>query len=89
MRVDEKNNLQNARPCALCLIQLRQLPIRRIFYSNAQGAIMMEYLKNMEITYMTKACRNAVSENIPSYSKYKICGKALVPAYVLAHAVES
>jgi deoxycytidylate deaminase len=47
IRVNKNNILKNSRPCNDCINKLNKLGIRKVYYSNEQGEIVYEYVKDM------------------------------------------
>lgn len=55
----KKRELMNSYPCNTCLAEIKKhSQIRRVFYSNGRGEIVMEKSKDMEFLYETRAQKN-------------------------------
>jgi deoxycytidylate deaminase len=48
IRVNKNLVLKNSRPCNQCIEKLIKLDIRKVYYSNGEGKIVWEFVKNME-----------------------------------------
>ena len=51
-------DFKNSRPCNTCIIKLRKLGIRKVFYSNSKGVIVFEYVKEMEFLHLCSSEKN-------------------------------
>ena len=52
--------LKNSRPCNDCIIKLRKLGIRKVYYSDEKGEIVFEYVNNMKFLHICSSSRNKV-----------------------------
>lgn len=53
IRINEcGTKLKNSRPCNDCIIKLRKLGIRKVYYSDEIGEIVFEFVNNMEFLYI-------------------------------------
>jgi deoxycytidylate deaminase len=48
IRVNKQNKLKNSRPCNNCIIKLLSCGIRKVYYSDDNGDIVCEFLKDMK-----------------------------------------
>lgn len=49
IRINNTNTfLKNSRPCNSCIDKLQEIGIRKVYYSNALGNIVCEYVQHME-----------------------------------------
>jgi deoxycytidylate deaminase len=60
LRVNLQGELKNSKPCYHCLEELKNIGIRKIYYSNEHGEIIMEKTKNMETTHISRNRRNGL-----------------------------
>ena len=51
-------SLGMAKPCHLCLDVIKALGVKKVFYTNESGEIVMEYVSNMTTDHK---CRGEVS----------------------------
>ena len=47
IRVNKNNLLKNSKPCYDCICKLRQMGIRKVYYSDKNGRIVYEYASNI------------------------------------------
>lgn len=47
IRIGKTVRLKNSRPCNACIEKLQEKGIRKVYYSNAEGNIVYEYVENM------------------------------------------
>lgn len=50
--------LKNSRPCNDCIVKLRKLGIRKVYYSNETGDIVYEYVNNMKFLHICSSKKN-------------------------------
>jgi cytidine deaminase len=61
IRIDKLGKrLQNSRPCNTCIIKLKKLGIRKVFYSTINGDIVSEYIENMELLHECSSMKNII-----------------------------
>lgn len=59
IRIDKMGTkLKNSRPCDNCILKMRKLGIRKVFYSNEKGNIVFEYVNNMEFLHICSGQNN-------------------------------
>lgn len=63
IRINNKNILKNSRPCNDCILKLRKLGIRKIYYSNDSGEIISEFVNNMDLIHVSKASKLLKNKN--------------------------
>lgn len=51
IRVNNEGKLVNSRPCNDCIKILKRYPIKKIYYSNDNGEIIVEKLMDMELLH--------------------------------------
>jgi deoxycytidylate deaminase len=44
-----------AKPCKICLNKIKEYGIKKVFYTNENGEIIMEYTSEMETEHKSKA----------------------------------
>ena len=57
IRINDKCVLRNSRPCNECINKLEKLGIRRIYYSNQDGIIISELVKDMPRLHISSGTR--------------------------------
>jgi deoxycytidylate deaminase len=57
IRIDKHANLKNSRPCSCCIEKLDKIGIRKVYYSNENGDIVSEFVKNMEKTHSSSGTK--------------------------------
>ena len=55
VRIDKHNNLSYSKPCSNCLGLLKKIGIKRIGYSDKNGNIIIEKLRNVLTNYLSSA----------------------------------
>ncbi len=53
----KNDKLCTSRPCKSCADKMRELGIRKVYYSDCDGNIVYEYINDMEITHMSSLQR--------------------------------
>ena len=48
IRINKSSDLRNSRPCSDCIKYLKELGIRKVYYSNSDGNIVYEKVKDMK-----------------------------------------
>jgi deoxycytidylate deaminase len=48
----------NSRPCNDCILKMRQLGIRKVFYSNENSEIICQNVNEMELIHVCSAVKN-------------------------------
>lgn len=57
IRVTADGELANSRPCNHCIMTMREMGIRRVFYSDGKGNIVSEKVDEMEMTHVCQSHR--------------------------------
>jgi deoxycytidylate deaminase len=68
IRINNKMELKNSRPCNNCIEKLKSIGIRRVYYSNEIGEIVREDIDTMEkihISYGDKFWMNLAGRPMP------------------------
>jgi len=63
IRINKKLQLRNSRPCKDCIDELKQIGIRKVYYSNDNGDIVYEFVENMIKTHTSagmKFCKELI-----------------------------
>ena len=61
IRVDKfGEKLKNSRPCNNCILKLKKLGIRKVYYSNQKGDIVFEFVNNMEFLHICSGHNNLI-----------------------------
>ena len=65
IRIDKFGvKLKNSRPCNNCILKLRKLGIRKVYYSNEKGDIVFEYVNNMEFLHICSGQNNLAKNKL-------------------------
>jgi deoxycytidylate deaminase len=65
IRIDNYGTkLKNSRPCNDCIIKLRKLGIRKVYYSDENGEIVFEYVNNMKFLHICSSKKNIMKNKL-------------------------
>jgi tRNA(Arg) A34 adenosine deaminase TadA len=68
IRINNRMELKNSRPCNNCIEKLRSIGIRRVYYSNETGNIVREDIDTMEkihVSYGNKFWESLAGRSVP------------------------
>lgn len=58
----KNNELKISRPCKSCIEKMRELGIRKVYYSDYDGNIVYEYITDMEMYHMSSLQRMKIRD---------------------------
>lgn len=58
----KNNELKISRPCKSCIEKMRELGIRKVYYSDYDGNIVYEYINDMEMYHMSSLQRMKIRD---------------------------
>lgn len=59
IRVTNDGELANSRPCNHCIMTMREMGIRRVFYSDENGKIICEKVNKMEMKHICSGLKQS------------------------------
>jgi deoxycytidylate deaminase len=57
IRINNNMMLRNSRPCNACIDKLKQKGIKKVYYSNADGQIVYEFVDTMPKLHTSSGCK--------------------------------
>lgn len=57
IRINKSSSLRNSRPCSDCINKLEKVGIRKVFYSDENGELVSEFVKDMPKNHISSGSR--------------------------------
>jgi hypothetical protein len=58
IRINNRGEMKNSRPCNNCIRYMKLFNVRKVYYSDNDGDIVLEKVKDMEYLHSSVAQRN-------------------------------